>query len=272
MTENTITPAVSAKTPEQMMAERFRGYYPVVIDVETAGFNADTDALLEFAACTLKFTADGTLVKDQKYCFPIAPFPGANIEEANIKFIGIDPFDPNRQAQDEKIALVPFFKAIAKAVKKNGCKRAILVGHNAGFDLKFMNAAINRMAYKRSPFHPFSNIDTASLGALVLGQTVLSISCLTAGLEFDCGKAHGAAYDTDREADLFCWFVNRFRELGGWPLPDTMREAAEKAQESVTFHRETTASTEPSANASAEPCVAPSSRAVASEQDSPNNE
>ena len=36
------------------LCDRFRGFYPVVIDVETAGFNAKTDALLEIAAITLK--------------------------------------------------------------------------------------------------------------------------------------------------------------------------------------------------------------------------
>lgn len=234
---NNNTVSQQDKTPEQMMAERFRGYYPVVIDVETAGFNADTDALLEFAACTLKFTKEGTLVQDEKFCYQIAPFPDANIEDANIKFIGIDPFDPKRGAIDEKLALVPFFKKIAKIVKKNGCKRAILVGHNAAFDLKFMNAAIKRLNYKRSPFHPFSCIDTATLSALMLGQTVLSISCLTAGLDFDCVQAHGAAYDTDREADLFCYFINRFRELGGWPLPKDMQDAAIHAAQTITYSK-----------------------------------
>ncbi|MCH2455158.1 MAG: ribonuclease T, partial [Idiomarina sp.] len=46
-------------TSESLMKKRFRGYMPGVVDVETAGFNAKTDALIEIAAVLLDFDSDG---------------------------------------------------------------------------------------------------------------------------------------------------------------------------------------------------------------------
>ncbi len=219
----------------KQMNERFRGFFPVVVDVETAGFNAQTDALLQLSGYTLKFLPNGTLVKDKSFNYEIQPFPNAKIEQANINFIGIDPFDPNRKALDEKLSIIPFCKEIAKEVKRNKCKRAILVGHNANFDQGFLNAAIARLGYKRSPFHPFSVIDTASLCAIFLGQTVLKLSCEIVGIDFDDNQAHGAAYDTDREAELFCWIVNNYKNLGGWPLSQELQERTKIAQTNINY-------------------------------------
>ncbi len=242
VSQNSASPVVASSSDKQevkppTIAGRFRGYYPVVIDVETAGFNPETDALLEFAAITVRYDDNGKLVKNCTYHANIKPFPNANIVDANVKYIGVDPFDPNRQALTEAEALPPFFKAISREMKAAGCSRAILVGHNGNFDFSFIKAATERIKYKRSPFHQFSVIDTVSLSALMLGQTVLSVSCLTAGIEFDEQKAHAALYDTEKEAELFCYLVNRVTELGGWPLPKEMRQATNDALMSVSYHR-----------------------------------
>src|SRR5690554_1604363 len=210
-TENTS----SANDP---MKSRFRGYMPVVIDVETAGFNAKTDALLEIAAVTLRFNDDGMLVPDQTLHYHIEPFEGANIEQAAIDFNGIDPHSPLRGAVDESAALKEMFKPIRKAQKDAGCQRCILVGHNATFDHGFVMAAAERANLKRNPFHPFVTFDTAALAAVFLGQTVLLKACQAAGIEFDNKQAHSAVYDTERTAELFCYMVNRYKTLGGWPL------------------------------------------------------
>ena len=200
----------------QLMSERFRGYLPVVIDVETAGFNPKTDALLEVAASLLTMDEEGMLLVDQTIECNVAPFEGANLEKAALEFTGIDPFSPLRQAEPEKEALEKLFKPIRKAIKAHGCKRAILVGHNASFDLSFINAACERAEIKRNPFHPFSCFDTATLAGLAFGQTVLAKACEVAGIDFDNRQAHSAAYDTERTADLFSLIVNRWKELGGW--------------------------------------------------------
>ena len=203
------------------LKERFRGYYPVVIDVETAGFNPKTDALLEIAATTLQMDQDGWLTLDQTVHFHIEPFEGANIEKAAIDFNGIDPFNPLRGAVSEYDALHEIFKVIRKGMKAAGCNRAIIVAHNAAFDHNFLMAASERASLKRNPFHPFATFDTATLAGLALGQTVLAKACQTAAIPFDNSEAHSALYDTERTAELFCHIVNKWKSLGGWPLADT---------------------------------------------------
>jgi ribonuclease T len=203
------------------LKERFRGYYPVVIDVETAGFNPKTDALLEIAATTLQMDQDGWLALDQTVHFHVEPFEGANIEKAAIDFNGIDPFNPLRGAVSEHDALHEIFKVIRKGMKAAGCNRAIVVAHNAAFDHNFLMAASERASLKRNPFHPFATFDTATLAGLALGQTVLAKACQTAAIPFDNSEAHSALYDTERTAELFCHIVNKWKSLGGWPLADT---------------------------------------------------
>ncbi|MBK8970018.1 MAG: ribonuclease T [Hahellaceae bacterium] len=198
------------------MALRFRGFLPVVVDVETAGFNARTDALLEVAACILEMDDQGFLVPGEVHAINVAPFEGANLEKSALEFTGIDPFNPLRDARPEEEALNELFRPIRKTIKSTGCNRAILVGHNAFFDHSFLFAAAERADIKRNPFHPFSTLDTASLSALAVGHTVLSRSCQLAGIDFDNRAAHSAAYDTQKTAELFCEIVNRWKNLGGW--------------------------------------------------------
>lgn len=199
-----------------LIAKRFRGFLPIVVDVETGGFNSQTDALLEIAAVTLDFDDDNQLCLQETYNFHVDPFPDANIEESALEFTGIHLDSEFRQAEPESMVLPNLFKPIRKAIRDSGCNRAIMVGHNAHFDLGFLNAAINRNNIKRNPFHPFSCLDTASLAGLAYGHTVLAKSCQLAGIAFDNNEAHSAAYDAEKTAELFCLIVNRWKNLGGW--------------------------------------------------------
>ena len=193
------------------MADRFRGFLPVVVDVETGGFNAKTDALLEIAAVLLKFDEQGLLGRDETFRYHVKPFEGANMDPASLAVNGIDPDHPLRPAIDERDALQRVFREVRRAIREANCTRAILVGHNSAFDLGFLNEAIDRSAIKRNPFHPFSSFDTATLCGVAFGQTVLSRAVNAAGLEFDEQSAHSAAYDAEITADIFCEIVNRFR-------------------------------------------------------------
>lgn len=198
-----------ADTP---VSDRFRGYLPVVVDVETGGFNADTDALLEIAAVTLNVTDNGVWQLDEGITRYVNPFEGANLDPAALEFTGIDPFHPFRQqiAVSEKMALQDVFRMVRTHMKNHGCKRAILVGHNAAFDIGFLNAAVERCAIKRNPFHPFSTFDTVTLAGLAYGQTVLSRAAEAAGISWDTKQAHSARYDAEKTAELFCAVVNRW--------------------------------------------------------------
>lgn len=209
------------------MAARFRGYLPVVVDVEAGGFNCRTDALLEIAAVILAMDESGKLYPSESHSFHVDPFDGANLEQSALDFTGIDPWNPLREAVPEVEAINELFRPIRKAVKEQGCKRAILVGHNAIFDHNFLTEAVNRVDIKRNPFHPFSTFDTVSLAGLALGQTVLAQACRYAGIEFSSREAHSALYDAEKTAELFCLIVNRWQALGGWPLAETEEASAQ---------------------------------------------
>jgi ribonuclease T len=195
------------------MAERFRGFLPVVVDVETGGFDAEHDALLEIAAIPLRIDEAGFLSCKELVSTHVEPFPGANLDPRSLEITGIDPDNPLRGAVPERQALDHIFQVVREAVREAGCQRAILVGHNAAFDLGFLNQAVRRCGHNRNPFHPFSCFDTVSLAGLAYGQTVLSKAVLAAGLSFDSREAHSAVYDAERTAELFCGIVNRWRQL-----------------------------------------------------------
>lgn len=207
---------MSHREDQHALSARFRGFLPVVVDVETGGFNSRTDAVLEIAATTLTMDEQGFLLIDKTFDYHVEPYPGANLDPSALEFTGIDPHDPLRQAEPEEMVFPELFSNIRKQVKSHNCTRAILVGHNAHFDLGFVMAAAERCQLKRNPFHPFSVFDTATLAGLAFGQTVLAKTCEAAGIEFDNAEAHSAAYDTEKTAELFCLIVNRWKEMGGW--------------------------------------------------------
>ncbi|EPE37659.1 ribonuclease T [Candidatus Photodesmus anomalopis] len=201
------------------LKNRFRGYFPVVIDIETAGFNAKTDALLEICAVTLRMDNHGNLRFSSTTHYHIQPFKSANIEPLALEFNGIrDPFSPLRGAITEMEALRKIYKIIRKEQKLADCKRTIIVAHNAAFDLSFIIEASKRCNLKRIPFHPFTTFDTATLSGLAYGQTILAQACKASGIEFDNKKAHSALYDSQKTAELFCKIVNKWKNLGGWPI------------------------------------------------------
>lgn len=200
-----------------LLNRRFRGYFPVVVDVETGGFHAKSDALLELAAVTTRMDNNGLLRPDKTFHYHITPFEGSNLEKAALDFNGIDPHCALRGAVDESVAMKDLCKQIRKEQKEADCQRSVIVAHNAAFDQSFVNSALARTGIKRSPFHPFVSFDTTSLAGLALGQTVLVKACLAAGISFDQNEAHSALYDTQKTAELFCFIVNKWQELGGWP-------------------------------------------------------
>ena len=204
---------VDANGGDLDMARRFRGFLPVVIDVETGGFNASTDALLELAAVFLRLDGGGTMQLTESVRYLIKPFAGARLDPASLKVTGIDPFHPLRPAIDEAEALRALFQNVRRELRAQDCKRAILVGHNAFFDLQFINAAVERTGIKRNPFHPFSSFDTATLAGVAFGQTVLGRACVAAGFEWDESQAHSSRYGAEKTASLFCEIVNRFQPL-----------------------------------------------------------
>jgi len=197
------------------IADRFRGFLPVVVDLETGGFNPKTDAVLEIAACILCMDDFGRLKIAQTIAVDIEPFKGSRIEPSSLEFTGIDLENPDRNPIAEREAIQKIFLPVRQELRATECQRAILVGHNPSFDLSFINAIVNRVNYKRNPFHLFSSFDTATLGGLAFGQTVLARAVQAAGIDWDESSAHSAEYDTVKTAELFCAIVNRWKILTG---------------------------------------------------------
>jgi ribonuclease T len=192
------------------IADRFRGYLPVVVDVETGGFDCSRHALLEIAAIPILMDDNGVFAPGETISTHVVPFAGSEIDPKSLEITGIDLGHPFLDAKPERIALDLIFHHVRLAVRAAGCQRAILVGHNAHFDLGFLNAAVARVGHKRNPFHPFSVFDTVSFGGLAYGQTVLSRAVQAAGIGWDDDEAHSAVYDTERTALLFCQVLNRW--------------------------------------------------------------
>lgn len=199
--------------PKSDIAQRFRGFLPVVVDVETGGFDCQRHALLEIAAVIIRLRPDGDLEPSAPLASHVLPFVGAEIDPRALAFNKIDPDHPFRDAVPEHEALSRVLVPIRKALKSTGCNRAVLVGHNAHFDLGFLKAAVERTGFKRNPFHAFSVFDTVTLGGLAFGQTVLARAAQAAGLGWKHSEAHSAIYDAEQTARLFCAIVNRWRVL-----------------------------------------------------------
>lgn len=218
---------MSDTPPSPRIAERFRGFLPVIVDVETGGFDVERHALLEIAAVVVRMDEQGMLHPEPVVSTHVQPFEGSELDPRSMEITGIDPDHPFRAAVPERQALDLIFKPVRAAVREAGCQRAILVGHNAAFDVAALNAAIRRTQHKKSPFHPFSCFDTVTLGGLAYGQTVLSRVVEASGTRWDSREAHAAIYDAERTAEIFCAVVNRWKQmddfwrhhLAGAPVP-----------------------------------------------------
>lgn len=192
--------------------KRFRGFLPVVVDIETSGIVPHKHALLEICVVLLDMDDKGHFKRSETYFEHVLPFEGAELDAKSLAFNQIDPYQPLRFALDEKEALRRLFKPVENALKKQRCQRAVLVGHNAWFDLLFLKEASARTK-QNLPFHAFTCFDTATLSGLAYGQTVLAKAVEAAGLNFQAEEAHSAIYDAEITADLFCKIVNDFNGL-----------------------------------------------------------
>jgi ribonuclease T len=197
------------------MKQRFRGFLPVVVDVETGGFDWNRHALLEIAVVPIDLDASGRYVAGETACAHLVPAPGTEIDPVSLEVTGIRLDHPFRLAKPEREALDHVFAAVRAAVRRHECQRAILVGHNAHFDLNFLNAAVTRCGHKRNPFHPFSVFDTVTLAGVAYGQTVLGRAVQASGDTWNSDDAHSAVYDAEKTAALFCAIANRWSPFAG---------------------------------------------------------
>lgn len=214
-----LSAADSTQNPQ--VSNRFRGFYPIVVDVETSGFEPRRHAILEIGVVIPTIDDRGQWQILSTTAIHVEPFTGAEFDATSLAFNKIDPFNPFRRAAavTEKDALEQIFEVTRSALTRHRCSKAVWVGHNVGFDLSFLNAAAVRTKIKKNPFHTFTAFDTATLSALVLGETVLAKALRAAGFDWDNQSAHSALYDAERTAQLFCWILNRWSYLAAQDSP-----------------------------------------------------
>lgn len=191
------------------LSQKFRGYYPVVVDIETGGLDPQQHTILDIAAITLTLDKKGKLVPLKEYQTHVYPHPDYITTPEALKINKINLKHLEFSGVSEKQALQSIFKPIRAAQTAHDCKQSILVGHNAFFDLAFINAAAKRSKVRRNPFHQYSTLDTVTLSGVMLGHTVLVKACELAGISFDRKQAHTALYDAQKTAQLFCSLVNK---------------------------------------------------------------
>ncbi|MBF13215.1 MAG: ribonuclease T [Legionellales bacterium] len=192
---------------------------PVVVDLETSGLDCYNHAVLEVALVFLAY--DGTtLVPDKTLHYHVEPFKNAKFDPKAMEIHGIRPDHPFRQAVTERALLEDINLHIASELKKHQCRKAILTGHNVNFDLGFLIQASRRCQIKQD-IHQFCVFDTATLSALIFGQTVLARAMHACRIQHDLNEAHSALYDAEQTAKLFCHIVNhsQFDPLKNSNLP-----------------------------------------------------
>ncbi len=191
----------------KQLHEKFRGFYPVVIDMETTGFNSKTNAILEICAINIDMF-NGILKPNEIFHCHISPFKNSILLKKNLDFNNINPYNPLRFAISENKAIEDLFTFSFNSKKKYKCNKCVLVGHNASFDLSFLNSLIKRIKNNKNPFHTFTNFDTATLSALKYNQTVLAKATKIAKIKFNAKQSHSALYDAKKTAELFCKIIN----------------------------------------------------------------
>jgi ribonuclease T len=190
-------------------AKELNGMLPVVVDLETTGVDYNQHAILEIACifvhCDKKLSPHESVFHEH-----VKAFSGAKTDPKAMSLHGIPLHHPFRFAKSEKEVLEALNEELGQQLQEQKCHRAILVGHNAHFDLSFLNASYNRTGVK-SLFHRFCVLDTVTLSAALLGETVLAKALYKTRIGFNPGLAHGALYDAKQTAKLFCHLMNSVR-------------------------------------------------------------
>ena len=86
------------------LATRFRGYLPVVVDVETGGFDWNRCALLEIAVQPIDIDENGLLFPGDTTNAHVVPAPGLHIDPKSLEITGIKLDHPFRLAKEERPA------------------------------------------------------------------------------------------------------------------------------------------------------------------------
>lgn len=165
----------------------------VIFDLETTGLSNRLDEIIEFGAVKMK---DREVI-DRKQLFvnPKRSIPAHISSLTHINQSDVDAAKPIEDVFDDL---------------KQWIGDAVLVAHNATFDVGFMNAAARKLGKPE-----FSNpvIDTLPLAhaMLDLKRYRLGNVCRHYGVKYDGEGAHRADYDAEVLSQVLCHMLNAYK-------------------------------------------------------------
>lgn len=177
----------------------------VVVDLETTGGSAESDAITEIGAVKVRggeiLGELGTLVD-----------PGRAIPPYIVEITGITTAMVRNAPRIE--AVLPGFLEFARG--------AVLVAHNAGFDIGFLKAAAARAAI---PWPRFQVLCTVKLARRVLSRDEapsVKLSVLASLLGADTTPTHRALDDARATVDVLHALIGRVGNQGVQSLPELL--------------------------------------------------
>ncbi len=206
------------KLVERPKGQSFSGDY-VVFDIETTGFSPSKDRIIEIGA--VKVTDGKIADKFSAFVNPRIPIP-FEIE----KLTGISDAMV-LDAPDITVVLPKFLEF---------CQDAVLVAHNASFDVNFITQNAERMGISICP----TVLDTVTLARQLmpnLGRYKLDTVAKALGISL--ANHHRAVDDAGATAEIFAAFVGMLRKMGIENLDqlnDSSQVTAEGIRKLPTYH------------------------------------
>ena len=166
----------------------------VVFDIETTGFSPVNNRIIEIGA--VKVSGGGISDRFSSFVNPDVPIP-FEIE----KLTGIN---------DSMVMGAPFIEEVLPEFLAF-CKDAVLVAHNANFDMSFIKENALRQNIRRQ----FTYVDTVGIARILLphqAKHTLDAVAKTMGVSLE--NHHRAVDDAEATAEIFVKFISLLKEAG----------------------------------------------------------
>ena len=203
---------------ERPRGQKFSSNY-VVFDIETTGFSPSKDRIIEIGA--VKVTDGKITEKFSTFVNPQIPIP-FEIE----KLTGIT--DSMVLDAEDITAVLPKFLEF--------CSDAVLVAHNASFDVNFITKNAERMGIAIEP----TVLDTVTLARQLLPNLGrYKLDTVAKALGISLANHHRAVDDAGATAEIFAAFVEMLRKMGIEDLNqlnDSSQVSAETIRKLPTYH------------------------------------
>lgn len=172
----------------------------VVFDIETTGFSPHTNKIIEIGAVRVE---QGKIVsRFSTFVNPQVPIP--------FKIESLTGINDNMVINADTIEVVlPKFLEF--------CQGAVLVAHNAGFDMSFIEKNCDNLGYP----HEFTSVDTVGMARFLMpGLNRFKLNTVAKALGVALLSHHRAVDDASCTADIFVKFIQMLKERGIQDLDD----------------------------------------------------